>query len=286
MTPGWIDRSAYPFDSHYLHLPMGRMHYVDEGSGPPVVLVHGNPTWSFLYRHQIARLSSGFRCVAADHLGFGLSDKPGDWSYRPEEHARNLAALIEELQLSDITLVVQDWGGPIGLRIAVDEGPVLSRLCILNTWLFDGTGRMSEGFAAWRAFVERTPDLPIGRIMRNAAVRPWPDEVIAGYEAPFPSTESKTGAARFPRIVPLRKSDPGAAEMARVRSALGSWPGPAQVLFSTADPIFPTALGERWVRLLPTAEELETVENAGHFLQEDAGEEVAGAIVAFLRATD
>ena len=111
----WIDRDEYPFESHYIQVPAGRMHYVDEGSGQPVVMVHGNPTWSFLYRKVIKRLQPEYRCIAMDHLGFGLSDKPKDWSYLPAEHSTNLATLIEGLGLKNITLVVQDWGGPIGL---------------------------------------------------------------------------------------------------------------------------------------------------------------------------
>lgn len=115
----WIDRNEYPFASHYFQTSAGKLHYVDEGEGPPIVMLHGNPTWSFLYRNLIKQLSSRYRCIAPDYLGFGLSDKPFDWNYRPEEHAKNLAALIEHLGLKEVTLVVNDWGGPIGMHYAV-----------------------------------------------------------------------------------------------------------------------------------------------------------------------
>ena len=130
----WIDREEYPFESHYFDVPAGSLHYVDEGCGQPIVMVHGNPTWSYLYRHLIKRLRSEYRCLAPDHLGFGLSDKPKDWSYLPADHATNLTALIEELGLKNITLVVQDWGGPIGLSYAVDHPENVARIIIMNTW--------------------------------------------------------------------------------------------------------------------------------------------------------
>lgn len=117
----WIDREEYPFKSNFLQLEMGKMHYIDEGRGPPIVMVHGNPTWSFLYRHLVKGLSKKYRCIAIDHIGFGLSDKPMEWSYLPEEHAKNLNVLIEKLDLKDITLIVQDWGGPIGLSYAISK---------------------------------------------------------------------------------------------------------------------------------------------------------------------
>lgn len=132
----WLDRDEFPFESHYINLEMGKMHYVDEGRGEPIVMVHGNPTWSYLYRHLIKDLSSGFRCIAMDHIGFGLSDKPADWIYSPEEQGKNVTALIESLNLEEITLVVQDWGGPIGLSYAINHPENIKRLIILNTWMW------------------------------------------------------------------------------------------------------------------------------------------------------
>jgi len=135
--PAWLDRSAYPFRPHYFDVGEGRLHYVDEGSGSPVVLVHGTPTWSFLWRRLIPHLvATGHRVIAPDHLGFGLSDKPRGAGYRPEDHARRLAVLLDALELSDVTLVVHDVGGPIGLSYALDRPERVSRLVILNSWLW------------------------------------------------------------------------------------------------------------------------------------------------------
>ncbi len=135
-TPSWLDRVDYPFASHAFDVPAGRMHYVDEGAGKPVVFVHGNPSWSWQFRNVINALRGSHRCVAADHLGFGLSDKPASFSYRPEDHAKNLALLLDSLDLKDVTLVVNDWGGPTGLAWALDHPERVSNLLITNTWMW------------------------------------------------------------------------------------------------------------------------------------------------------
>jgi haloalkane dehalogenase len=132
--PSWLDPELYPFAHNSFEVAAGRMHYVDEGSGLPLVMVHGNPTWSFIYRHLISHFSDRYRCVAPDHIGFGLSDKPVEWSYRPKDHAENLEALIDQLELDEITLVVQDWGGPIGLAYALKHPERVKRIVLLNTW--------------------------------------------------------------------------------------------------------------------------------------------------------
>jgi haloalkane dehalogenase len=134
--PTWLDRTEYPFDPKFFRTPAGSMHYIDEGSGDPVVFVHGNPVWSFVYRNVIARLLPDFRCIAPDHIGFGLSEKPQDWSYLPEEHARNFELLLDSLDLKRITLVVNDWGGPIGLSYALRHPEKIANLVISNTWLW------------------------------------------------------------------------------------------------------------------------------------------------------
>jgi haloalkane dehalogenase len=276
----------YSLEPRYLDWEGLRLHYTDEGEGPPVMLFHGEPTWGFLYRKVGAALqSAGYRTIAADQPGFGRSDKPTDPSfYTYDNHTRAAAALAEHLGLEGAAAVVQDWGGPIGLRVAVENRGRFGRLVILNTGLF--TGRVTPGFAKWRAFVERTPDLPVGKVMERSMVRAWPAEVIAAYEAPFPEPAAKVGAHRFPLIVPTTPDAPGAAEMRLVRDGLAGWAEPALVLFSTADPIFPPAVGARLAELIPGAGLLQTIERAGHFLQEDAGEEVGEMIAEFLRATD
>ena len=279
------DLPDYPFAPNHLVWEGLRIHYVDEGSGPPVVLFHGEPTWSFLYRHVIPPLvASGFRAIAPDYPGFGKSDKssdPGFYTY--DRLVEAMLALVDHLDLDGATAVVHDWGGPIGLAVAVRRPQRFRRLSLLNTGLFTGGTRGNPAFDAWRGFVAANPDLPIGMIMANAAARPWDRSVIAGYEAPFPTREHKVGAWRLPLIVPRSPADPGAAEMASTREALASWGGPAQVLFSDADPIFSLRAGRRFVDHIPGAAELEVVAGAGHFLQEDAGPEVAGRLVAFLQ---
>jgi haloalkane dehalogenase len=273
----------YPFDPRYFQWGELRLHYVDEGEGDPVVLFHGEPTWSFLYRKIIPVLvAAGYRAIAPDYFGFGKSDKPvTPDAYTYDAHTEAMTALLANCDISDACAVVQDWGGPIGLRIATEHTEMFSRLSILNTGLFTG-GKISDGFMAWRSFVEKSDDLPVRFIMERSMSRPWAPDVLDAYEAPFPDRSYKEGAHRFPLIVPLNSDDVGAAQMMAVRERLESWTNPTQVLFSTADPVFVPKVGERFVARIPGATELELVEGAGHFLQEDAGEEVGERIAAFL----
>src|SRR5919107_4428407 len=216
----FADLPGYDFEPRYADVDGLRMHYIDEGSGPPVVCFHGEPTWAFLYR-KVARplLGAGHRFVAVDMPGFGRSDKPTDrrW-YSYDRHVEHVARVLDTLDIDDATVVVQDWGGPVGLRWAVEHADRVGRLAILNTGLF--TGRISKGFMAWRDFAERTPDLPVGFVIQGATATELPDEVVAGYDAPFPNPESKAGAAQFPLIVPTEEDAPGAAEMKGVLDAL------------------------------------------------------------------
>ncbi|GMQ85874.1 MAG: haloalkane dehalogenase [Acidimicrobiia bacterium] len=275
---------GFPFEPHYHEIDGLRIHYLDEGAGPPIVLFHGEPTWSYLYRKMIPPLvDAGYRIIAPDYPGFGRSDKPTDPDfYTYDRHVAFMAELIEWLDLTETTAVVQDWGGPIGLRLAVEHPARFNRLVILNTALFSGQAPVGPAFMKWISFVEKTPDLPVGFIMARSAVSEWPEEVLAAYEAPFPDARYKVGAHRFPLIVPLDPEQPGAADMLAVRTALESWAGPATVIFSTEDPVFPPAVGERWVERLPTAGALTLIEGAGHFLQEERGEAVATAMISFL----
>ncbi len=278
----------FPFAPHRFEWDGIGIHFLDEGSGPPVVLFHGEPTWSFLYRHVIPPLvNAGFRAIAPDYPGFGRSDKPTDPAfYTYDRLVAAMVALVDHLRVSDGTAVVQDWGGPIGVAVAVRRPERFRRLSILNTGLFTGARGPNPAFDAWRAFVAANPDLPIGMIMSNAATRSWDPAVVAGYEAPFPTREHKVGAWRLPLIVPAADDDPGAAEMKAVHAALGHWEGPVQVLFSDTDPIFSLDAGRRLAGHIPGAGDLEVVAGAGHFLQEEAGPEVAARIVAFLQRRD
>jgi len=282
----FADLDGFPFEARYHEIDGLRIHYLDEGEGLPIVLFHGEPTWSYLYRKMIPPLvNAGYRIIAPDYPGFGKSDKPTDPGfYTYDRHVTFMAQLIKWLDLSDATAVVQDWGGPIGLRLAMEDPARFTRLVILNTALFSGHAPAGPGFMKWRSFVEKTPDLPVGFIMGRSAVTNWPKEVLAAYEAPFPDARYKVGAHRFPLIVPLDPDQPGAADMLAVRTALESWAGPATVIFSTEDPVFPPAVGERWVERLSSAGELTLIDGAGHFLQEDRGEAVAAAMISFLNA--
>jgi haloalkane dehalogenase len=276
---------GYEFEPHYTEVDGLRLHRVDEGSGRPVVCFHGEPTWAYLYRKMVPPLlAAGLRVVCPDYAGFGRSDKPTDrgW-YGYDRHVELVAAHLETLELEDAIVAVQDWGGPIGLRWAVENSDRVGALAILNTGLF--TGRVSKGFRAWRDFAEKNPDLPVGFVIQGATTTELPDEVVAAYEAPFPTAESKAGAAQFPLIVPTSDEDPGAAEMRAVADALGRWSKPALVAFSDSDPVFPyPKAGDRFVEMIPTVERQVRIEGGAHFLQEDRGEEIARLLLAFLDA--
>jgi haloalkane dehalogenase len=271
---------GYPYEPRYVEVGGLRLHHIDEGSGPTVLCFHGEPDWSYLYRHMLAALvGAGHRVVCPDFVGFGRSDKPTeqDW-YTYERHCELLTRHLDQIELRDVTVVVQDWGGPIGLRWAVEHSEQVGRLVIMNTGLF--TGRVSRGFMAWREFAERTPDLPIGMIMQGATTTELGPDVLAAYEAPFPTPESKAGAQRFPLLVPLSAEDAGAREMAAVRDALSRWRKPALVAFSDSDPVFPyPRSGEAFTQLLPTAGEQVKIEGAAHFLQEDRGPQIVEAML-------
>jgi len=274
---------GYGFGPSYLDQDGLRMHYVDEGEGEPLLLLHGEPTWAFLYRKLIAQLAEVGRVVAPDYFGFGRSDKPThveDYSY--DFHYGSVERLTEELDLHDMTVVVQDWGGPIGLRLAVEHPERVARLVILNTGI--GAGRApSDEWLRFREFVRRVgTDLVPGQLVRISCVSELPEEVVEGYNAPYPVPESKAGVLAFPELVPTEVDHPSAAAMLEVRAGLERWEKPALVLFSDSDPIFSVTAAERMAERIPGAGPAEIVEGAGHFLQEDKGEEIAERIVRFL----
>jgi haloalkane dehalogenase len=259
------------------------MHYLDEGEGDPIVCFHGEPTWAYLYRKLLPPLTSaGHRVICPDYAGFGRSDKPTDprW-YSYDRHVEMVTGLLATLDLRDATVVVQDWGGPIGLRWAVENADRVARLAILNTGLFNG--RVSKGFMAWREFAERNPDLPVGFVIQGATATELPDAVVAAYEAPFPDAASKAGAATFPLLVPTSDQDAGAAQMRAVADALSWWEKPTLVAFSDSDPVFPwPRSGKVFADLIPGAGEPVRIEGGAHFLQEDRGERIAEELIAFL----
>ena len=279
--------SGFDFEPHYAEVDGLRLHYVDEGSGDPILCFHGEPTWAYLYRKMLPPLTdAGYRVICPDYAGFGRSDKPTDrdW-YSYDCHSELMSKLLEGLDLSDVTVVAQDWGGAIGLRWAVENAERVAALVIMNTGIF--SGRVSKGFMAWRDFATKNPDLPIGFVIQGATTTELPDDVVAGYEAPFPNAESKAGTAAFPLLVPTSEDDPTAVHQREVvADALSRWEKPVLLAFSDEDPVFPfPKAGERFIDLIPGVTEQVRIEGAAHFLQEDRGEQIAAEMVRFLDAS-
>lgn len=275
----------FPFRSQYREHEGLRLAHLDEGEGPPVVFFHGEPTWSFLWRKVIPPVrDAGYRCIAPDLPGFGRSDKPVelDW-YSYDRHVEAIVPLLEELDLRDATVVVHDWGGPIGLRIAVEHPDRIARIVILDTGLFTGHQKMTDAWMAFRDFVERTEDLPVGFLVRGGCKHDPGEEVIAAYDAPFPNPDSKAGARAFPLLIPLSPGTDEAGAGQRVQDALKSDQRPKLMLWADSDPVLPLATGERFAALLGT-EIAEVIPDASHFLQEDAGPQIGSLIADWLQS--
>lgn len=273
----------FPWEPRYLQWQGLRLARIDEGEGTPVVLFHGEPTWSFLYRKVIPPLlEAGHRCIAPDLPGFGRSDKPTevDW-YSYDRHTEAIAAVLAELDVRDATFVLHDWGGPIGFRIAAEHPERCARLVVMDTGVFTGRQRMTDAWQAFRDFVERTEDLPIPMLVAGACATEPSGEVLAGYDAPFPDPASKAGARAFPLILPTSPDDPGAAAGQRTAEviAAGSWP--SLCLWADADPIIPVETGRALAERLGLSEP-EIVAGASHFLQEDRGAEIGARIARWL----
>jgi len=282
--------SDYDFSPNYVDIGDTRMHYLDEGDGAETILcLHGEPTWSYLYRHMIPPLARRFRVVAPDMVGFGKSDKYGaqeDYSFHM--HYDKLVGLIEALDLRDVTLVCQDWGGLLGLTIAADHGHRFARLVVLNTFLPTGEEKISDAFMQWRAFSQKVGTrMQVGRLVAQTITNyELSAEVIAGYDAPFPDDSYKAGAAVFPSLAPIAPDMPGAKEMKAARAALSRWRKPVQIMFSDGDPILGGAAAF-FRRLFPSAADQPkiTIRGAGHFLQEEKGAEIASEVIAFIERT-
>lgn len=275
----------YPFEQRYREVDGLRLAHIDEGEGAPVIFMHGEPTWSFLWRKVIPPVrDAGFRCVAPDLAGFGGSDKPTDigW-YSYDRHTELAASLLEDLDLRGATIVVHDWGGPIGLRLAVEHAERIERIVILDTGLFTGHQRMTDAWTAFRDFVERTEDLPIGFLVRGACKHDPGDDVIAAYDAPYPDAASKAGARAFPLLIPRAPDEPGAAAGQRVQDALREDKRPKLVLWADSDPILPPNVGERFAEAVG-APPPRPIEDASHFLQEDQGPLIGSLIADWLTA--
>jgi haloalkane dehalogenase len=273
-----LELPGFPYAARFTSWRDWRVHYVDEGRGERTFLcLHGEPTWSYLYRRMIPHfVARGARVVAPDFIGFGRSDKPEDEAlYTFDFHRRFLLELIQRLELKRITLVVQDWGGLLGLTLPM-ELPEIEQLFVMNTALATGDVPLSEGFIAWRAYVARTPDLPCGKLLTRTCPHLSAAEA-AGYDAPFPTFASKAGVRRFPQLVPEKYDDPGAAISRKARDWLQhSWRGETFMAVGAKDPVLgPPVMNvlRGWIRGCP---EPVVIENGGHFLQE-WGDEVMSA---------
>jgi haloalkane dehalogenase len=276
---------GYPWVSQEHGFEEHRLAYLDEGEGDPVLLLHGEPTWSYLYRKVLPPVAEVARVVAPDYLGFGRSDKPTDpgW-YSYDRHAASIRSLVEALDLRRLTIVVQDWGGPIGMRIAAEVPDRVDRLVVLNTAI--GAGRMPEVWLRFRELMRHVgTDIQPSRLVEISCARAIAEDVLAAYDAPYPDAASKAGVVAFPEHVPTEPDHPNAPALMRVRDAMAQWEKPALVLFGDSDPIFPPAAAERMAELIPGAGPAELVADAGHMVQEDAGEEVGERIARFLRET-
>jgi len=276
------DLPGYPFEPHYVDVDGLRMHHVDEGSGATVLLLHGEPSWSYLYRKMIPPLvGAGLRAVAPDLVGFGRSDKPAardDYSY--QRHMDWLTAFVVALDLRDIVLVCQDWGGLLGLRLAAEQPQRFAAIVAANTGLPTGDHKPPDAFFAWQRFSQTVPELPVGGIIRNGCRTQLSPEVIAAYDAPFPEEGYKAGARQFPLLVPTQPDDPAAAANRAAWEVLKRWDKPFLTAFSDQDPI--TRGGERVLqKLIPGAagRTHPTIEGGGHFLQEDCGEALARVVI-------
>ena len=279
---------GYDFTPHYVEVDGLRMHYVDEGpaDGQVILLLHGEPSWSYLYRHMIPPLAqAGLRVVAPDLVGFGKSDKPlrkSDYSYAA--HVAWMRAFLEALDLSGITLFCQDWGSLIGLRVAAENENRFSRIALGNGGMPTGDEELPKAFRIWRAFALYSPWFPIGKIIQSGTVTDLPDDVVAAYDAPFPSSKYKAGARAFPKLVPATPDDPASDANRAAWKVFSEWRKPFLTTFSNRDPI--TRGGEvPWQSTVPGANDQDhvTVRNAGHFLQEDKGPELAEILIEFVR---
>lgn len=286
----FADLPDYPFEPHHVEIPDGdggtlRVHHLDEGDpdAPVVLLLHGEPSWSYLYRHMIPVLvDAGLRAVAPDLVGFGRSDKPAqrtDYTYA--RHVSWLSShVFDALDLHDITLVCQDWGGLLGLRLVAAQPDRFAGVVAANTFLPTGDGKPGDAFLAWQKFSQEAPELPVGRIVNGGCTTDLAEDVIAAYDAPFPDETYKEGARQFPLLVPTSLDDPEAPANRAAWEVLAQFERPFVCAFSDEDKI--TAGNERHLisRIAGAKDQPHTtITGGGHFLQEDRGPELAQVVI-------
>ncbi len=289
------DLPDYAFRPNYIDIPDGdggtlRMHHVDEGptGAAPVLLLHGEPSWSFLYRKMIPVIArAGHRAVAPDLVGFGKSDKPTnreDYAY--QAHVDWLRSWLEAVELTDITLVCQDWGGLLGLRLVAEHPDRFARVVAANTFLPTGHGTPSDAFLAWREFSQGVETFPVGKIINSGCTSDLSPEVVAGYDAPFPDESYKEGARIFPVLVPITTDDPASGPNTTAWESLATFSRPFLTAFSDGDPVTAGSDGPLQERVPGAAGQPHTtITGGGHFLQEDEGEQLAGVVVDFISST-
>lgn len=283
-SPKWLDRILYPFAHHTTNLEHGTLHFVDEGDGEPIVFVHGTPTWSFLWRQQIKSLSRTHRCIAPDHLGFGLSDKPQDFAYTPEAHADNLEQLIDRLKLKNITLVVHDFGGPIGLRYAIRHPENVKKLVILNTWMWslEHEAQMMKISKFLSGVIGRLLYLKLGFSARFLLPKGYSQrkyltkDIYQHYLKPLSNESSRLGTWHFAKA--LSASNPYFAALWKDHDQIRQIP--KLILWGEKDALLPLHFLGKWESAFPEAE-IHKIK-AGHFLQEEKGSEVTEAIKNFI----
>lgn len=286
--PSWLDRTVYPFRSRFFTVPEGRLHYIDEGGGEPILLLHGNPTWSFMYRHVIGRLAPTHRCLAVDHLGFGLSDKPAHWTYRPEQHAEHIRAFLSAEDLQDVTLVMHDWGGPIGMAVAVQDPARIKRLVVMNSWMW----AVQDDWHFW--LFSKMVGGPLGRILierGNIFVRfvmplafsdpsRLTDAIHEHYRGPMTRPEDRKGCAMLPKAIV--GASPWLEQVWAQRHQVRD--KPILLLWGMKDPAFRHKELARWIEVFPHAR-VQRLEDVGHYVPEEGGAVVADQCKTFLEAT-
>ncbi|MGB5285950.1 MAG: haloalkane dehalogenase [Polyangiales bacterium] len=288
---------GYPYAPHYAEVSVSgdpdtalRLHYLDEGprEAPPILMMHGEPSWSYLYRKMIPIfVEAGYRAIAPDLVGFGRSDKPterSDYSYA--RHLGWVQSWFDQLALNDVTLVCQDWGGLLGMRLVAAQPDRFSRVVAANTMLPTGDMDPGKAFKKWRQFSQETPVFPIGEMLQRSTTTELSAEIMAAYDAPFPSEEYKAGARQFPILVPITPDDPEAQANRDAWKVLQAFDKPWLCAFSDQDPV--TRGADQFIKaVIPgcKGQPHTTIKDGGHFLQEDKGEELANVTLDFIRAT-
>ena len=288
---------GYPYAPHYAEVSVSgdpdtalRLHYLDEGprEAPPILMMHGEPSWSYLYRKMIPIfVEAGYRAIAPGLVGFGRSDKPterSDYSYA--RHLGWVQSWFDQLALNDVTLVCQDWGGLLGMRLVAAQPDRFSRVVAANTMLPTGDMDPGKAFKKWRQFSQETPVFPIGEMLQRSTTTELSAAVMAAYDAPFPSEEYKAGARQFPILVPITPDDPEAQANRDAWKVLQAFDKPWLCAFSDQDPV--TRGADQFLKaVIPgcKGQPHTTIKDGGHFLQEDKGEELANVTLDFIRAT-